>query len=48
MIVLSSVATHYKLWAGNASEYQSNASFIQLGDDCTGLWMGCLTLEVKV
>ena len=30
------------------SEYQSNASFIQLGDDSTGLWMGCLTLEVKV
>ena len=30
------------------SEYQSNASFIQLGDDNTGLQMGCLTLEVHV
>ena len=27
--------------------YQSNASFIRLGDDSTGLWMGCLTLEIK-
>ena len=30
------------------SEYQSNASLIQLGDDSTGLRMGYLTLEVKV
>ena len=30
------------------SEYQSNASLIQLGVDSTGLRMGYLTLEVKV
>ena len=26
---------------------ESNASFIQLEDDSTGLWMGCLTLELR-
>ena len=30
------------------SEYQSNVSFIQLGDDSTGLRMGCLTRSKAV